>query len=1060
MIMEFEEHSQGPTKVQFTVSRSSLPNLLEWTERLQVRFRVAIDIQWELDAQAARISEAKQVRWVSLSGDAADCTKAQKYITIFCDAMHKMNITYPESIHTELKESQTKLEENYSCVLQFLKKGELLAKSNDEMNLSLILSVIEEKDVQFQHRNFARLMQPFPRQSAPEKHPKSDDVDDMDLDVDSMTVESPNDNLEHPLMRSRSPFYSQTPTKQRDLLGGDPLKLKGEDEVIIQGQPSRLLIPASSKSSISPDRKKIKSHLHLDQGSSSESSSPFYLGRTYSGSLLELHLNSQQMLAVQRLKERGDFTQTEIDRVLQKVGSDWECSDLITMLRREQTQKSIPSAASRRTKASATNLEKLKNTQESLMRSLREQSSPDRSQIIFSQFNPKSSSTPATWTHEAQIKETPVVKSAMSIKEEEYDPHFNEDDKQLEREHVVYDDDFDSVITVDETDSIIVIPSESEPEIVIGDSSEESETHEEFYIKGVLQEKPKKASGSRLAKRSTKPRQFGHVDVPLAVREKQDELQGVIESLRQQITDLQDKTERDRAEASSQQQVANLLQQTQLEEMERQYLQQQQRLLEQQREFQKQFEMQEQKLKEQQETALKQLQQQQQQQQEKLKQEQAQAAAEDPSEAIVIAPAKRTPASPLRPVVIDGSNVAMGHGRNKIYSCRGIAICIQYFQRRGHRDITVFVPQGRRTQNPKSLDRPMKDQQILEQLEKQGLLSFTPSRRIGSTYVNCYDDRFIVELAVENDGVIVSNDNYRDLMGESPKWKYVIENRLVMYTFAGDRFMIPDDPLGRKGPRIDQILQRSHPPRTVAAAFGSHQILMAPAPAGPVIRAIPGLAVPMMHTTAGIVPQWGTRGTAGAQAMRHVAATSQARPKPAPSAAASKAAAKPEMAPSVGQNPAQWRTGGKTGAQVVRHGATTSQARPKPAPSTSTSASKAASKPDVVPSGGQNPAQWGTSGKTGAQVVRHGAATSQTRPKPAPSTSTSASKAASKPEMAPPVGQKPAQDPKNHPCYDILMGIFPSNEEEVLRVLAKNSSTEDANELVIQVLVEKEKSES
>ncbi len=89
----------------------------------------------------------------------------------------------------------------------------------------------------------------------------------------------------------------------------------------------------------------------------------------------------------------------------------------------------------------------------------------------------------------------------------------------------------------------------------------------------------------------------------------------------------------------------------------------------------------------------------------------------------------------------------------------------------------VFVPLGRHTQDPRSRDRPIRDQPILEMLKKQGLLSFTPSRRIGHTYVNCYDDRFIVDLAVQNDGVIVSNDNYRDLMRESTKWKFVIENR-------------------------------------------------------------------------------------------------------------------------------------------------------------------------------------------------------------------------------------------------------------------------------------------
>lgn len=50
----------------------------------------------------------------------------------------------------------------------------------------------------------------------------------------------------------------------------------------------------------------------------------------------------------------------------------------------------------------------------------------------------------------------------------------------------------------------------------------------------------------------------------------------------------------------------------------------------------------------------------------------------------------------LLPVVIDGSNVAMSHGKNDRFSCRGILLCIQWFQQRGHRDITVFVPKWRK----------------------------------------------------------------------------------------------------------------------------------------------------------------------------------------------------------------------------------------------------------------------------------------------------------------------------------------------------------------------------
>lgn len=63
------------------------------------------------------------------------------------------------------------------------------------------------------------------------------------------------------------------------------------------------------------------------------------------------------------------------------------------------------------------------------------------------------------------------------------------------------------------------------------------------------------------------------------------------------------------------------------------------------------------------------------------------------------------------------------------------------------------------------------------------------------------------QLASENDGIVVSNDNYRDLATESTEYKKVVEERVLMYSFVNDRFMPPDDPLGRSGPTLDNFLR-------------------------------------------------------------------------------------------------------------------------------------------------------------------------------------------------------------------------------------------------------------
>ncbi|XP_004404133.1 PREDICTED: probable ribonuclease ZC3H12D [Odobenus rosmarus divergens] len=168
------------------------------------------------------------------------------------------------------------------------------------------------------------------------------------------------------------------------------------------------------------------------------------------------------------------------------------------------------------------------------------------------------------------------------------------------------------------------------------------------------------------------------------------------------------------------------------------------------------------------------------------------------------------PASSLRPIVIDGSNVAMSHGNKEAFSCRGIQLAVDWFRDRGHTYIKVFVPSWRK--DPPRSDTPIREQHVLEVLEKQAVLVYTPSRKVNGKRVVCYDDRYIVKVAYELDGVIVSNDNYRDLQSENPEWKWFIEQRLLMFSFVNDRFMPPDDPLGRRGPTLSNFLSRKPKP--------------------------------------------------------------------------------------------------------------------------------------------------------------------------------------------------------------------------------------------------------
>lgn len=69
------------------------------------------------------------------------------------------------------------------------------------------------------------------------------------------------------------------------------------------------------------------------------------------------------------------------------------------------------------------------------------------------------------------------------------------------------------------------------------------------------------------------------------------------------------------------------------------------------------------------------------------------------------------------------------------------------------------------------------EKKILNALAEKEILTYTPHRRTEGKSWNCYDDRFIVDYASQVKGIVVTNDNYRDLIGESEEFREQIEAR-------------------------------------------------------------------------------------------------------------------------------------------------------------------------------------------------------------------------------------------------------------------------------------------
>ncbi|OQV17342.1 putative ribonuclease ZC3H12B [Hypsibius exemplaris] len=171
-----------------------------------------------------------------------------------------------------------------------------------------------------------------------------------------------------------------------------------------------------------------------------------------------------------------------------------------------------------------------------------------------------------------------------------------------------------------------------------------------------------------------------------------------------------------------------------------------------------------------------------------------------------------------RLIVIDGSNVAMSHGNDAFFSWPGIDICVRLFLERGHRDVVAFVPSSKRefqTDSP----NPARDRSIIERLTRANHLKFTPARKIpradGShSREVAYDDPVILSMANDHDGVVVSNDFFRDLINVDPRFRRVIEERAIGFTFYKNTLCIPTDLHGKKaGMTVEQLLDRNAPSR-------------------------------------------------------------------------------------------------------------------------------------------------------------------------------------------------------------------------------------------------------
>lgn len=162
-----------------------------------------------------------------------------------------------------------------------------------------------------------------------------------------------------------------------------------------------------------------------------------------------------------------------------------------------------------------------------------------------------------------------------------------------------------------------------------------------------------------------------------------------------------------------------------------------------------------------------------------------------------------------RPIIIDGCNVAFGFGSQhsfgftRVFAVRGIELCVDHFLARGHKEIVVILPIEYKTKCGRG-----KAYDVLIKLETDGYINYVHPCRHENEILKQYDDWYIIQSAMDANGIIVSRDNYSDLMGtDTLPLDNFIRTRVLSYMWFDDQLILPTHPNGPGGIELDEFLR-------------------------------------------------------------------------------------------------------------------------------------------------------------------------------------------------------------------------------------------------------------
>ena len=157
----------------------------------------------------------------------------------------------------------------------------------------------------------------------------------------------------------------------------------------------------------------------------------------------------------------------------------------------------------------------------------------------------------------------------------------------------------------------------------------------------------------------------------------------------------------------------------------------------------------------------------------------------------------------LRPIILDGMNIAITFGKryNRLvtFDVLGIKKAYDYFTEKGH-EVTIVLPQVEKIQSNSNFEK--KNMHILDDLRAfPDVIMYAKQRKLGryGPWISSHDDLllFSIEETSWPGAIIVSNDHFKPEFDEGNDYtKNVIEKQVISYDFHWQNFMLPEDPLG------------------------------------------------------------------------------------------------------------------------------------------------------------------------------------------------------------------------------------------------------------------------